>query len=67
MSANPIWKDENSDKINVGLLLETQIVACSDEMFDLGKVWWPFTQAHISRSLQVSLFEKIPFQSYLLF
>ena len=55
MPPNPIWKDGDSNKLNVGLLLETQIVACSDNMFDLGKVWWPFTQAHISKSLQVNL------------
>lgn len=66
MPANPIWKDGTAGMKNVGLLLETQVVACSEEMLELGKVWWPFTQAHISKSLQVRYFTLVAIKNYIL-
>ena len=53
MPNTPIWKEVRQGRNDVGVLLEIQTVACADEMQNLGKVWWPLTQAHISKSLQV--------------
>ena len=53
MLNNPIWKEVRQDRNDVGALLEIQTVACTNEMKNLGKVWWPLTHAHISKSLQV--------------
>ena len=53
MPNSPIWKETRQGRNDVGVLLEVQTVACSDEKQNLGKVWWPLTHAHISKSLQV--------------
>ena len=54
LPVNPIWKEERDGMVDVGILLEIQTYACKTPMIALGKVWWPLTQAHISRSLNVS-------------
>ena len=56
MSGNTVWKESRQGRNDVGVLLEVQTVACNEDLQDLGKVWWPLTHAHISKSLQVRLF-----------
>ena len=55
MPLNSIWKEENDKAVNMGLLIEVQVVACEKEDLHLGRCWWPLTSAHISRSLQVKI------------
>ena len=53
MPLNSIWKEENDKAVNMGLLIEVQVVACEKEDLHLGRCWWPLASVHISRSLQV--------------
>ena len=55
LPVNPIWKEEKNGVFDVGVLIEVQTLACSPDMFTLGKCWWPLTSSHISRCLNVSV------------
>ena len=63
MPVNTLWQNALSGSYNqtgyhqiteVGFLIETQTIACPDEMLALGKCWWPLTSAIMSRNLNVS-------------
>ena len=53
MPVNPIWKKEREQKLELGLILETQNVACERDRMHLGRCWWPLARAQLSRSLHV--------------
>ena len=51
-----IWiKKETSGLTQVGLLIETQIVATYFEDLRLASYWWPYGRAVIGNKLQVEL------------
>ena len=50
-----IWvKTEQSGLVQVGLLLETQVVAVNLDDLRLASYWWPYGRAVIGNKLQVT-------------
>ena len=57
MMVPQIWvKTEQSGLVQVGLLLETQVVAVNVNELRLASYWWPYGRAVIGNKLQVILF-----------
>ena len=51
-----IWiKKEPSGLVQVGFLIETQVVATYAEDLRLAAIWWPYGRAVIGNKLQVCL------------
>ena len=49
-----IWiKRESSNLLQVGLLIETQVIATFIEDMRLSALWWPYGRAVIGSKLQV--------------
>lgn len=57
MPVNAIWKQDREQKIEIGLILETQNVACERNRMHLGRCWWPLARAQLSRSLHVNIYD----------
>ena len=56
MPVNPLWRNPLSEHVDeVGMLIETHVIACTPSMMPLSRVWWPLTAACMSRNLNVSL------------
>ena len=53
METSPFWVKQEHNLQQVGMLIEIQIVASSNEDFNLARVWWPFGKAILSNRLQV--------------
>ena len=55
MPVNHLWRQELTDHVHeVGMLLEVHVVACRADMLSFAKIWWPLTNAVMSRHLNVS-------------
>ena len=56
MPVNTLWRARLTEHLEeVGILLETHVVACLPQMLPLGRVWWPLTAAMMSRNMNVSI------------
>ena len=47
------WQKERSTSVEIGALIEIQVIACEEGRQALGRSWWPLATAHISPVLQV--------------
>ena len=54
MPLNPMWRRQTGEMHAVGLLLELQSVACTDEMLPFAKSWWPLAGNTVGRTMNVS-------------
>ena len=55
MPVPQIWLQQDENQVyQIGLLVETQIVASFEEDARLSSVWWPYGRSLLSTKLQVS-------------